>query len=244
VSININNSSRAYRPDSLRDWEFAMGEDHKISGISDSLCSPMYLRFARLKALQLLFTPIVSIEASSLLQTPEHYLRMVPGEYLFPFIEPIREVKDVKQFRAKKIERETLISVVRETIGKSDPSLWMVTLQRSYTLLFNGNIIVRRDGSVIGEFTAGTGSPSQQKSQIDCRVSRDLFLGTFKYTNSDEVTRRSIAKAIAALPGVGSGRQKEYQRGYYEVGLGVDEDSGRVLPLFYDYRDEPFFVGD
>jgi hypothetical protein len=200
-------------------------------------------RFARLRSLDLSTTPTVSVRADLFLLAPQDYLEHAPGKELVSFLDAVSVSAPRLRFSGRPIARELLANKVRDAIAEQDPSHYMLTFLKAYEILFNGNIIIRHDGEMFAEFVAGARSPSQQDVALACRVDRDPFLSIFRYTNDDPEVRATIYRAIAALPGYGEGRERVYLPGYYEVALGKDPETGRIIPIFYDYRDSAFFVG-
>lgn len=238
--------------DSLRGWSAAF-EDLNDPLFSRNLVRelqiPMAERYQKLQAAGLLHHTVLTVRADKFLDNPGEYLAKLPGERLFPFIEPQPYNAQLPRFHNRVVPHSDIVEKVKNTIGKLDPATYMITLQPAYSILYTGNVIVRKDGTLIAEFCKGTDIPSRQHAPIAARVTRDPLTGIFRWNNPQstaeaEEMRATLFEAIKAIPGEGQGRNCVHQRGYYELALGRDPTCNSVIPLFFDFRTDSFFVGD
>jgi hypothetical protein len=231
--------------DSLRGWARAL-EDLSTPEFSlaliQNLRRPMHKRYELLKEMGLLRIPVVSVSADTFLSNPGEYLDSISGKKLFPFVEPTSYHPERPRLHNTVADRELLPDLVRATVSGYDPKDFMVTLQPALPVLFNGNITVKSQGDVFAEFSGSRDIPSRQGARILFSAWRSSTDGIFRYSTEDPNERRAAYAAIMAMPSYGSGREREFQPGYYEVA--VAEKDGSLLPLFFDYRDEPCFRGE
>lgn len=232
-------------PDSLRGWATALEQSpHTVWShefLSD-LRKPMFERYRMLQEMGLIRHPLVIVDARSFLEKPDLYLAEIGGEDLFPFVESKHNRDALPKIHNRVIARDTLADAVRDTVSGYDAGEFMVTLQPAYPVLLNGNVTVGKDGAVYGEFSDGTTLPSRQRAPLLIRVWSDPYLKTFSYSSENQALRRAVQAAVQALPAEGSGRERAYQYGYYEVAVAAEPGTRGLKPLFFDYRSDRVFV--
>lgn len=229
------------RRDSLDAWSVALEKLSLPPGLRRELRLSKAERFERIRSLGLQFTPVITTSLRDFFDSPGTFLEQVPGRSLVAFVDIISPKTSLPEIPQGPFARNKIAEQFKKTFEGLHPEDFLITFLKEHTILLNGNIIVKKDGGLYGEFVAGSRSPSQQRSIVACSVVRDPLLDTFKYSSVDPFIREKIYQAINALPGFGEGRERTFLYGYYEVGIGRDEESGIIRPIYYDFRNDPFF---
>ena len=192
-------------------------------------------RYARLAEKGLLRYPVAFSLFADFVSNPGKCLTCVEGEELFLFVEQT----DPRLPFARRCSR-TLRSRAAECahfLGRllgPEESL-QVSVLPYFHLTHNATIIVRPDGTIIGEFAAGDASPTKSGAVISCSFNRDALTGKFLFSTESPELRAVMLRALAAVPHDGYGRECRYAEGYYEIGVSEKEE------VFFDYRNEAFF---
>ena len=232
--------------DSLRGWGSALSRV-KHAGISPGLMrefsEPMTERYRRLKLMGLVSVATVSESAAAVLERPAAVLSRLPQGSLFAVVEPQDGSWLLPRWHGK-VEPAELAARLYKVMRGYDPQRFCVTLQPAFEILYNANIVVRSDGSITAEFCGGRDLPSRMDAKLLFRVERDPFLRSFSYTTPDVHERETALAVLKRIPGWGSGWGRVYQPGYYEVAVARGRGGVGIIPLFFDYREHPFFRGE
>ena len=228
--------------DSLRGWCSAIEAfrpSREMLRTVDALMVPMHERYRRLKRVDLLGQPVLSVRADLLLADTTATAREIAGEKLFAFIEPTEGRNEGIRWHGV-IARDALCEEVTRRLAGVASDSYTVTVQAARTVIYNANVLVGTDGSVRVEFSSAAQIPSRANTKILFWAWRDELSGLIRYSTQERVEREAAYTLLRKLPGTGEGRERIYLPGYYEAAMVRDDE--RIIPLFFDFRSDPFFI--
>ena len=232
--------------DSLRGWAKALDSEASAT-ISPLLLSELQAtmaeRYERLGREGLISIPVKSTGGREVLADPAGAVAGINSDSLFVFIEPISRDSSLSRWRGK-VNGGKLKDKVEAIIGEAPPEKFIVTVQPFYNIRYNANVIVHENGEMIAEFSSGDDLPSRMGAKILFAARRDSLTDLFSYSTENEAERAVAYSVLQAIPGEGAGRGRQFRPGYYEVAVADGNDCGGILPLFFDYRTDPFFTGE
>lgn len=241
----ISRVQHVEKEDSLRGWSAALenlSAGAPAAGVLEGLRVPMAERYRRLKAEGLISIPVCSERADVLCADVEAAARNVGWGPLYAFIEPADGKSSSKRWHGK-LEVNQLKAKVQQVVGVQALSEYVVTIQPAFEILYNANVMVRHDGSVSAEFCSGKDLPSRAGTRILFSAWRDELSGMLRYSSKELAEREIAYRVLSAIPGDGSGRERNYRPGYYEIAVARAPSGSGILPLFFDFRDDEFFIG-
>jgi hypothetical protein len=140
------------------------------------------------------------------------------------------------------LSAENVLNFLNHHIGHENVEDYDLTLQEYFQNLYGGNIIINSNGQIYAEFKRGKQGPiSKGTSTPEFFISRDQYVGLFRYSFEDTELREAMYRTIRSIPHYGSGRTTHYHPGYYEFAL-VERTSDAIMtPIFFDYREGKLF---
>lgn len=232
------------KDDSLRGWSAALeGLPTAATSVDviESLRIPMAERYRRLDKEGLLKIPVHSESADVFFNNLGAAVAHVGSGPYYVFVEPKDGASGGKRWHGR-LSAEQLPDKVDEIVGVQSPADYVVTIQPAYEILYNANVMIRHDGSVSAEFCSGKDLPSRSGTRILFSAWREELSGMLRYSSGELAEREIAYRVLSALPGDGSGRNRNYRPGYYEVAV-ARHPTGGILPLFFDFREDEFFIG-
>ena len=232
---------------SMHAWAAALRATPQVGGevIAREYARPKYELYQELKARGLPTPEFHSFPLSEFQSSSRSYLAALRAERFYVLVETCKTPEHASIYRAGQQRlpevRTSLLELAKQRRGEE----LMVTIIEEMKILFDGNVISEKDGSLIGEFSRWNGIPlTRGKAIPDFRISRNSLTGNFSYSQEDAELRALTYKAIRSLPQVLHDGKLAVAPGYYEVQLVAREGVSAPALVVHDFRQGTPFLSE
>lgn len=193
------------------------------------------------KDIGLPFIPYAYSKVDDFLDHPEALAKDLDGKRFFYLIQPADYACGVESPPHAVSELDTIVDVAREYTSTARGRDFIIMLSEVRDIVYVGNVVVDEHNRMYGELTDEGIPPTRGGVTRLFSFRKDDTLDVFRYEFDDSDLRSAVYSAVNALPHIGSGRERRWDPGYYEYHL-VRSPSGRLTPVFYDYRQSKEFL--
>ena len=212
-----------------------------LAEVRDALTGTRGECLKRVVDLELPHIPFIYTSVDTFLRQPGEILSQLRGEDFFLTIQPTDYAARVDSPSPRVASAREIVSLARQYSSDVTGVEFDIVVSEVRDIAYLGNITVAEGGEMYGEFSDEGIPPTRSGLKQVHRFQRDPYLGTFHYSFDDKELRRSIYDALQCLPYRGTGRNREWQKGYYELTL-VRSPDNHLYPAFYDFRDSKSFL--
>lgn len=246
----VDHDSSASSPESFRQgqdresgWRIACANDKSDFGreVLEVLSGTRSALLAKVRDLNLPHIPFVTASVDDFLADPNRFLKELRGNEYYWMLHATSGDPLAEYPKPRVGSKDELIENLQRYAGGKQGQPFSVAVSECVDIEYLGNIVVNREGSVYGELTDAPYPPTRNGQPIRCRFARHPILDTFRYSNEDAELRTAIYNAIRAIPGDFQGRERVFDRGYYEFYLIRDRETNALKPAFYDFRSHSAF---
>jgi hypothetical protein len=228
----------------LQDWSSLL----QTSGLLDRKSLDGYLMhseltksridtYARLERMGLPTVPHVSSTLREFIEHAPQYLGEFSGKHVRLIVEPIGADELLETIRLTDPAPEEIVAKLRQKVSPNQISKYSVLMKEFIPYAYAVTIMVNSDQSMIIEASKPTSSSLQLNGTPDFMLSRDPWLGTFRYSFESPDIRKLLYRVTHFLPHIGSGRSREFQKGYYEMIIAKRSESSPFCFYFDDFRE-------
>ena len=213
----------------------------ELREIRDALIGSRAEMMDAVKELGLPHIPFAHASVDEFLENPEKLAKALKGDHYYYTIQPNDYAARVDTPSPAIASLDAIVELAQEFSSANSKVPFTIVLSEVKQIAFLGNIAVSQDGNIYGEFTDEGIPPTRSSLTRVFQFHKDHTLDTFKYSFENPELQKAIYQAVSLLPHLGTGRNREWNPGYYEVQL-VPTDTGRLVPYFYDYRTSKAFT--
>jgi len=135
---------------------------------------------------------------------------------------------------------DDLTDVINKNIRQEDWGKYELAVLEYFENFYGGTIVIGPEGQVYSEFKSGMLEGIDKGTVTpEFYAGTDKFTGSFKYSFEDKDLRQAIQNMLSLIPHEGEGREKKRKPGYYEFILTKKDPDSQLVPVFYDYNDNP-----
>ncbi len=235
---------------SMKEWASAVGDISHDQDKEDLIRAFKRSRadgYAAIKELNLpTFESTRHADLTDFLEQFDTYIPDEKKHQWFVLLEPKDKLRDerIRRIGLEKSDIKEFVSSALESAGATAEE-FNVTWAEDHEHKYGGNIIIKKDGSILVEFIPGNqgdvaGGTFDPKDRMT--VTRDQFLKTFKYSFEDESLREKMFDTIMRIPHTGKNRDMEFVPGYYEFMMVERDEKKGIEPIFIDYHGDDVFI--
>ncbi|MDO8571776.1 MAG: hypothetical protein Q7R79_03800 [bacterium] len=222
--------------DAAQDCELQDKQKEELQFLAQRFDRPRDAGFHAVEELELPRYVRRTVKLSDFMADPETYFSAIPSTTYYAYIKSDAEAQPV--FRAPMMARDQILEIIKNKIEASRYGDYSIILSENYENIYGGNIIVREDQHVDGEFKRGNqGEISTGQVTPEFIVTRQSESARFEYRfhgvnpPDDDPLKRTLYQTIREIPHDG----RHYLPGYYEVHLIRKKEDEPIEPIFIDY---------
>ncbi|MCB0335205.1 MAG: hypothetical protein KDD62_02835 [Bdellovibrionales bacterium] len=225
----------------MQDWIREMIQHDKSKGIESIQRSNDFFMdrketYARLEGLGLPTVPHACTSLTDFLKRPKQYLADFKGLQVRLVVEPNTRKEELPTVRLTNPQKEQIGVKLRETIPNEARAHYSVLIKEFIPFAYQATIMVNKDQSIDLEATSPTSKSIQLNGEPEYQVRRDPMLFTYRYNFEDPALRQLLYRTILKVPHVGSGRERIFTPGYYELIIAKRSEDTPFQVFFDDYR--------
>lgn len=175
------------------------------------------------------------------LQNPELLTKDLRGDQYFCIIQPTDYSANIEAPSPGISSLDSIVERAQEFTQKETGHSFTIVLSEVRDIEFIGNIVVDEQGRMYGEFTDEGIPPTRSGVTRLFSFRKDDILDVFRYSFENTELRKAIFQSLSSLPHTGTGRERQWDKGYYELHF-IRTDEGLLTPAFYDYRTSKAFL--
>ncbi len=240
-----NRDASLYRSGQDREsgWKIACAgsDDAFAKVVFEALQGTRSQMLEKVRELNLPHVPFITAPVDEILADPDKYLSELKGDSYYWMLHATNGDPLAAYPKPLVGSKYDLLSEIEQYSSVAGSIPFSVAVSECVDVEYLGNIVVDGDGHLYGELTDAPYPPTRNGMPLRCRFARHPQLDTFRYSSEDTELRAAIYKAIQSIPGEFEGRDRIYDRGYYEFFLIRDDQTHQLKPVFYDYRTHAAF---
>jgi hypothetical protein len=213
----------------------------ELSEVRDALVGSRADMMDRVKGLNLPHIPYAHASIEDFLANPAALAEQIRGESYFYTIQPSNYAARVESPSPGVASLDHVVEIAQYFTKKATGTEFRLVLSEVRDIAYLGNIVVDEAGHIYGEFTDEGIPPTRSGVERVSVFQKDITLDTFHYNFEDRELRAAIYKSVSLLPHRGTGRERVWDKGYYELNL-VRSPAGTLSPAFYDFRTSNAFL--
>jgi hypothetical protein len=207
----------------------------ELSAVRDALIGSRAAMMDTVRDLGLPHIPYSYGKVDEFLKNPATLTEGLKGDQFFFIIQPTDYAANIEAPSPGIASLGAIIDRAKEFTKAATGNDFTLVLSEVKDIEFIGNIVVDANGRMYGEFTDEGIPPTRSGVTRLFSFKKDDILDTFRYSFENPELRKAIFQSLSSLPHIGTGRERVWDKGYYELHF-IRSQDGPLTPAFYDYR--------
>ncbi len=213
----------------------------ELAEVTEALTGSRGKMMDTVRELGLPFVPYAYATVEEFLRDPQALAGQLKGDTFFCTLQPTNYVAGIECPSLGVISVDELVEKIKHYTEEELGTSFTIMLSEVRDVAFLGNIVINSNNQIYGEFTDQGIPPTRSGVTRLFGFRKDDVLDTFRYDFKDAELREAIYRSVSLLPHTGTGRDRVWDKGYYELNLTRGENGG-LSPAFYDYRQKDAFL--
>lgn len=207
--------------------------------LADKLVDDRFQGFNKVEGLGLPCYKRAVMPVEEFMKNPKRNLGSLDCERFYVIL--LTEDSSKPRYVKDDLTRDDAVKFVKESLTRSQAKQYSVILLQFYQNIYGGNIVIDDNQNVLVELIEGRQGPVARGTKTPpFSVWRDEYTGSFKYSFDDQKLRKTVFETLLHIPHTEDvSRALKFQTGYYEFALVKKENSEKIEPIFFDYKDNP-----
>lgn len=224
----------------LQDWRQLLSEVGIQSNFPGTHRNDLFISrleiYRRLDEIGLPTVPYVGTSLEDFLARPETHLTIFQGLQTRVTLEPNDTQGQLPTKRITNPVLSELVPLIQQTIDRSLHDSYSILLKEYIPNAYQVTVMVNSDQSITIEAVSPSSRSLQLNGTPEYRGYRDPILFTFKYDFENPLLRKLLYTAVQKIPHSGTGRLKDFMRGYYELIIAKRDTESSYKVFFDDFR--------